>query len=160
MQCPRCQHENPFALLQAIAELPDDAFRRGLDHLQAAEFLYETRLFPDLEYSFKHALTHEVTYGGLLQDRRRELHARVVDAIETLHRDRLGEQVERLAHHAVRGDLREKAVPYLRQAGLKAAARPAFQDARGPRDAAGEPVHPRASVRGPARVAAGTEPAR
>ena len=100
----------PFALLQAIAELPDEALRRGLDHLQAAEFLYETGLFPDLEYSFKHALTHEVTYGGLLQERRRELHARIVDAIETLHRDRLGEQIERLAHHALRGELREKAV--------------------------------------------------
>jgi tetratricopeptide (TPR) repeat protein len=120
----------PFALLQAIAELPDDALRRGLDHLQAAEFVYETRLFPDLEYAFKHALTHEVTYGGLLQEQRRELHARVVDAIETLHRDRLGEQVERLAHHAVRGELREKAVPYLRQAGLRAAARSALLDAR------------------------------
>ena len=120
----------PFALLQAIAELPDEALRRGLDHLQAAEFLYETGLFPDLEYTFKHALTHEVTYGGLLQERRRELHARIVDAIETLHRDRLGEQIERLAHHAVRGELREKAVHYLRQAGLKAAARSALPDAR------------------------------
>jgi class 3 adenylate cyclase/tetratricopeptide (TPR) repeat protein len=120
----------PFALLQAIAELPDDALRRGLDHLQAAEFVYETRFFPDLEYSFKHALTHEVTYGGLLQERRRALHARIVETIETLHRDRLGEQIERLAHHAVRGELREKAVLYLRQAGNKAAARPALQDAR------------------------------
>jgi tetratricopeptide (TPR) repeat protein len=121
----------PFALLQSIAELPDEALRRGLDHLRAAELLYETGLYPDLEYSFKHALTHEVTYGGLLQERRRELHARIVDAIETLHRDRLGEHTERLAYHAVRGELREKAVSYLRQAGLKAAARSALQDARG-----------------------------
>ena len=87
-------------------------------------------LFPDLEYTFKHALTHEVAYGGLLQERRRELHARIVDAIETLHRDRLGEQIERLAHHALRGEVREKAVHYLRQAGLKAAARSALPDAR------------------------------
>jgi len=54
----------PFALLQAVAELPDDALRRGLDRLQGAEFLYETGLYPDPEHSFKHALTHEVTYGG------------------------------------------------------------------------------------------------
>jgi tetratricopeptide (TPR) repeat protein len=120
----------PFGLLQAIAELPDEALRRGLDRLQAAEFLYETGLYPDLEYAFKHALTHEVTYGGLLQERRRELHARIVDAIETLHRDRLGGEIERLAHHALRGELREKAVHYLRQAGLKAATRSALQDAR------------------------------
>jgi len=108
----------PFALLQAVAELPDDALRRGLDHLQDAEFVYETRMFPDPEYAFKHALTHEVSYGGLLQDRRRDLHARIVDAIETLHRDRLGEQIERLAHHALRGELGDKAVLHLRQAGL------------------------------------------
>jgi class 3 adenylate cyclase/tetratricopeptide (TPR) repeat protein len=120
----------PLALLQAIAELPDEALRRGLDHLQGAEFLYETGLFPDLEYTFKHALTHEVTYGGLLQERRRELHARIVEAIEMLHQDRLGGEIERLAHHAVRGELREKAVDYLRQAGLKAAARSALPDAR------------------------------
>src|SRR5262249_23655562 len=74
----------PLALLQAIVELPDEALRRGLDHLHAAEFLYETGLYPDLEYTFTHALTHEVTYGGLLQERRRELHARIVGAIETL----------------------------------------------------------------------------
>src|SRR5439155_14553517 len=89
----------PFALLQAIAEVPDQALRRGLDRLQAAEFLYETGLYPDLEYSFKHALTHEVTYGGLLQERRRDLHARIVEAIETLYADRLDGQIERLAHH-------------------------------------------------------------
>jgi tetratricopeptide (TPR) repeat protein len=120
----------PFALLQAIADIPDEALHRGLDHLQVAEFLYKTGLFPDLEYSFKHALTHDVTYRGLLQEQRRGLHARIVAALETLYRDRLGEQIERLAHHALRGELGERAVPYLRQAGLKAAARSALQDAR------------------------------
>jgi len=120
----------PFTLLQATADLPDEALRGGLEHLRAAEFLDETGLYPDLEYSFKHALTYEVTYGGLLQERRRELHARIAEAIETLYRDRLGGEIERLAHHALRGELGEKAVHYLRQAGLKAAARPALQQAR------------------------------
>jgi class 3 adenylate cyclase/tetratricopeptide (TPR) repeat protein len=120
----------PFTLLLAVADLGEEDLRRGLGHLQAAEFLYETRLFPDLEYTFKHALTHEVTYGGLLQERRRELHARLVGAIETVHRDRLGEQVERLAHHALHGEVWEKAVSYLRQAGLKAAGRSALPEAR------------------------------
>ena len=68
----------PYALLRAIAELPEEDLRHGLSALQAAEFVYETSLFPDLEYTFKHALTHEVAYGGLLQERRRELHARIV----------------------------------------------------------------------------------
>src|SRR5262244_4648 len=120
----------PFALLQAMADSSEDDLRRALRHLQAAEFLYEASLFPDLEYTFKHALTHEVAYGSVLQDRRRRLHARIVPAIEALYPERLEEQIERLAHHAVRGELHEQAVTYLRQAGLKAAARSAPNDAR------------------------------
>ena len=119
----------PFAVLQAIAEVPEDVLRRGLATLQAGEFLHEARLFPDLEYTFKHALTHEVAYGSLLQDRRRALHARIVEAIERLYPDRLAEHVERLAHHALRGEVWEKAVPYLRQAGVKAMARSAYREA-------------------------------
>ncbi|MGH7267417.1 MAG: AAA family ATPase [Candidatus Rokuibacteriota bacterium] len=120
----------PFTLLHVIADEPEDRFRRGLTHLQAAEFLYETSLFPDLEYTFKHALTHEVAYGSVLQDRRRLLHARIVDAVEALYSERLTEQVERLAHHSVRGEVWEQAVTYLRQAGAKAASRSALPDAR------------------------------
>jgi class 3 adenylate cyclase/tetratricopeptide (TPR) repeat protein len=119
----------PYALLLAIAELTEEDLRRGLANLQGAEFLYETRLFPDLAYTFKHALTHEVTYGSLLQERRQDLHARLVNAIENLHRDRLDEHTERLAHHAFRGAVWQKAVLYLRQAGTKAAAHSGYREA-------------------------------
>jgi class 3 adenylate cyclase len=61
--------EVPFPLLQAIAEVSEDILHRGLTHLQAAELLYEKHLFPERAYTFKHALTHEVAYGGLLQER-------------------------------------------------------------------------------------------
>jgi class 3 adenylate cyclase/tetratricopeptide (TPR) repeat protein len=118
-----------FALLQAIAELPEEILRQGLVSLQAAEFLYETRLFPDPEYTFKHALTHEVAYGSLLHERRRALHGKIMEALEALHADRLVEQVERLAHHAFRGEFWGKALRYLRQAGAKAAARSAHREA-------------------------------
>jgi class 3 adenylate cyclase/tetratricopeptide (TPR) repeat protein len=119
----------PFELLRAIADEPEDLLRPGLAQLQATEFLYETRLFPDLEYTFRHALTHEVAYGSLLAERRRTLHAQILGAIEVLYGDRLNEQVERLAHHAVRGEIWEKAVVYLRQAGAKAAGRWANREA-------------------------------
>ena len=92
----------PYPLLQAIVELTHAALQQGLTRLQAAEFLYETSLFPDPEYTFKHALTHEVAYASLLHDRRRALHAHIADAIETIYPDRLAEQIERLAHHALR----------------------------------------------------------
>jgi len=119
----------PLVLLQAIAEQSEEEISGGLIRLQAAEFLYETSLFPEIEYTFKHALTHEVAYGSLLQDRRRALHARIVDAIEKQFSDRLSEHVEGLAHHAGRGELSEKAVEYLHQAGKKTAARSANREA-------------------------------
>jgi class 3 adenylate cyclase/tetratricopeptide (TPR) repeat protein len=119
----------PLALLRAVAEGSEEDLRRGLGRLQAAEFLYEARLFPDLEYTFKHALIHEVAYGSLLHERRRALHARIMEGIERLHPDRLGEHVERLAHHAFRGEVWEKALAYLGQAGAKAFARSANRDA-------------------------------
>jgi predicted ATPase len=119
----------PVAVLAGVAGAPADVLAEGLARLQAAEFLYETRLFPDVEYTFKHALTHEVAYGGLLQDRRRALHARAVDAIEELYPERLAEHVERLAHHGFRGEAWEKAVAYLHQAGEKAMARSAYREA-------------------------------
>ncbi|OFW30628.1 MAG: hypothetical protein A3H97_05785, partial [Acidobacteria bacterium RIFCSPLOWO2_02_FULL_65_29] len=121
----------PYSILKTILAGSEDDLQRGLARLQAAEFMYEARLFPELEYSFKHALTHEVAYGSVLLERRNFLHAAIVDAIETLHADRLAEQVELLAHHATRGRVSEKAVSYLRQAGLKAAARSANREAIG-----------------------------
>jgi tetratricopeptide (TPR) repeat protein len=145
--------EVPLPLVQAITELSDDALHRALAHLQAAEFLYETRLFPEHEYTFTHALTHEVAYGSLLLERRRVLHARIVEALEALAPNQEAEvasgaqerwpsspgeapagrqgpgQVERLAHHALRGEVWDKAVTYCQQAGARANDRAAFREA-------------------------------
>jgi tetratricopeptide (TPR) repeat protein len=110
----------PFPLLRAIAELPDEALREGLARLQRAELLYETRLFPDTEHTFTHALTHEVAYGSVLQERRRALHGRVVDALEGLPEDRPGEHVDALAHHALGAQRWGPAARYLYQAGERA----------------------------------------
>jgi class 3 adenylate cyclase/tetratricopeptide (TPR) repeat protein len=121
----------PLMLLQSVAGLSEEELQGGLGRLRAAELMYEVRLFPELEYTFKHALTHEVAYGSLLQERRRTLHARIVEAIEQRYHGRLDEQVERLAHHAQRGEVWEKAVTYCQQAGLKAIARSANRDAIG-----------------------------
>jgi predicted ATPase len=100
-----------------------------LTRLQAAEFLYETSLLPDAEYTFRHALTHEVAYGSLLQDRRRALHACALTAIEGANPAWLGEHIERLTHHALRGELWEKAVTYSWQSSEKANARSANREA-------------------------------
>lgn len=121
----------PLPLLRAIADLSEEALWAGLTQLQAAEFLYETSLFPEPEYTFKHALTHEVAYASMLQERRRAVHARIVEAMEAIYGGRLVEHVERVSQHAFRGQVWEKAVLYLKQAGDKALARSAIQEAVG-----------------------------
>ena len=126
-----------FTLLQSAS---------GVDERDAAEAVEEMVRHHVLQavgnqLDFTHHRVREVASGRLLPPRRRLLHRAVAEALEagdagsvdpmdTLHRDRLDEHIEELAHHAVRGGLREKAVEYLRRAGLKAAARSALPDAR------------------------------
>jgi class 3 adenylate cyclase/tetratricopeptide (TPR) repeat protein len=119
----------PARLLLTIADEPEEVVGRRLAHLRAAEFLYEARLYPNLEYTFKHALTHEVAYGSLLHDRRRSLHTRIMEAIEHLNPHRLHDHLDQLAHHAFKSEVWRKAVTYLRQAGAKAASRSANREA-------------------------------
>jgi class 3 adenylate cyclase/tetratricopeptide (TPR) repeat protein len=121
--------EVPLPLLQRLAGVPEDVLHRGLAHLTGGEFLYETHLFPEHAYAFKHALTREVAYSSLLHARRRALHVKIVEALEALYADRLHEHVERLAQHALRGEVWEKAVRYCREAGEKARNRGAFREA-------------------------------
>ena len=119
----------PFSIVRLVTKAPDDGLRRAFDRLKGAEFLYETSAGPDTEYTFKHTLTHEVAYGRLLTEPRRELHAQVVEALECAYPERLAEHVEGLAHHAFEGAVWPKAHGYLRQAGVKAYSRSAHREA-------------------------------
>ena len=121
--------EVSFSLLRAIAELSEEALHGGLAHLQAAEFLYETHLFPEPEYTFKHALTHEVAYASLLTTRRQALHVAAGQALETLYAQRLEDAYERLAYHYARTDNVAKAVTYLTRVAEKAARHSAHVEA-------------------------------
>ena len=120
----------PFRLLRVVvAELKEDELYQHLSALQAAEFLYETNLFPELEYSFKHALTNEVAYGALLHERRTFLHGRIVKALEEMTENTSHDHLEKLAHHAFCGELWDKAVTYARETGAKAMSHSAFTQA-------------------------------
>jgi tetratricopeptide (TPR) repeat protein len=104
--------EVPFLLLQSVAALSEEALRRSLAHLRATEFLYEARLFPELEYTFKHALLHDVAYMSLLERQRRVYHAAVGRSLESLYAGRNDEVVELLAYHFGRSTEDENAVDY------------------------------------------------
>ena len=103
-------HDIKEALLEAVTGLEHSELRRAVWDLQVAEFLYEKALFPETEYIFKHGMTREVAYASLLRERRTALHARAAHALETLAAGRLDEHVERLADHAERGALWDKAL--------------------------------------------------
>jgi len=116
----------PVALLQALVQDSEGDLRRGLAHLQAAEFLYEARLFPELEYTFKHALTYEVTYASLLHERRRALHQSTLETLERRPAAQPSEEAERLARHAVGAEAWDKAAKYLRLAAQRTIARSSY----------------------------------
>ena len=119
----------PLKLLRSIAELTDEDFHDYLGKLQSAEFLYESNLFPDLEFTFKHALTNEVVYNSLLHERKSSLHAQIVRALEGMTQEATHDHVEKLAHHAFHGELWDKAVTYLRQTSSKAMGRSGYREA-------------------------------
>jgi class 3 adenylate cyclase/tetratricopeptide (TPR) repeat protein len=122
-------HDVPLELLQTVGAYPEITLHQHLHILQHAEILYEKQAFPQMVYTFKHALTHEVVYSSLLQEQRRTLHARIVVHLEALDPNRLVDQIEQLSYHAWRGELWGKAVQYARQAGGHAMARSAYQEA-------------------------------
>ena len=107
-------------LLARVAGLAEAELDQALTTLQAREFLYETAVYPDPVYTFKHALTQEVAYHELLHERRTLLHETVGAAIETLYGDRLAEQVTLLAYHYSRSANIDKALHYLHLAGQRA----------------------------------------
>jgi tetratricopeptide (TPR) repeat protein/transposase-like protein len=120
----------PLALLEALVGASHaEELRAALRRLRAAEFLYEVSLAGEPGYTFKHALTHDVAYESLSKGARRTLHVRVVEAIHAVYGDRLGEQTERLAHHASRGELWDRALAFAQQAGHRASARCAYPEA-------------------------------
>ena len=121
--------EVPLPLLQAIAELPEAALHRGLAHLQAAEFLYETRLFPERAYTFKHALTQQVAYQSLLTSTRQRYHAAACPGVGSAFPETVETQPELLAHHYTEAGLAEPAVGYWQRAGQRAVERSAYVEA-------------------------------
>jgi class 3 adenylate cyclase/predicted ATPase len=117
------------AVLKRVADLPETDLSVALTKLAISEFIYERVLYPELGYTFKHALTQEVAYGSLLVERRQAIHERTAEAIEALFRSGLPEHYAELAHHYGHSRNTEKAIAYSELAGQRAVQRSANAEA-------------------------------
>jgi tetratricopeptide (TPR) repeat protein len=121
--------ESPLAVLRRVTAAEELPLNQSLAELRAAEFIYEQPSMGDTQYVFKHALTQEVTYNSLLIERRKQIHERVGQAIETLFAGQLDDHLNALAHHYSHSDNADKAIEYLTKAGQQALHRSANADA-------------------------------
>jgi predicted ATPase len=121
--------EFPLEVVRKTVQLSSDQLDHSLSRLQAGEFIYEQPSMGDVEYRFKHALTHAEAYNSLLTDRRKQLHERTAQAIEASYRDRLEDHYDDLARHYRLSDNAAKAIEYLRLAGEQAMDRGAYAHA-------------------------------
>jgi predicted ATPase len=116
-------------VLKQVVDLSDDTLQQSLARLRDAEFIYEQPAFLEPDYTFKHALTQEVAYNSMLGERRKGLHERTAQAIETLFHQRLDDQYSELASHYSRSGNTQKAVDYLQLAGQQSEQRSAYVEA-------------------------------
>jgi tetratricopeptide (TPR) repeat protein len=121
--------EFPLMLARELLRMAPEQLDRLLSGLQAGEFIYEQPAAGDVEYVFKHALTHDVAYNSLLTERRKLLHERTAQAIEGLYKERLEDHYADLARHYRSSDNAAKAVEYLRLAGEQAVRQGAYSQA-------------------------------
>jgi predicted ATPase len=118
-------------LLTQVVEQAEAELQQGLLALQKAEFLYERSVWPEPEYTFKHALTQEVAYAALPWERRRELHECTAQALEILFADQVEQYYSALAHHYSRSSNALKTIDYLQRAGAQARQQFAYTEAIG-----------------------------
>ena len=123
--------EFPLNLVRAVTGIPNDRIQPMVDHLQVAEFIYEQPSAGDFEYTFKHALTQQVTYQSVLMERRKTLHERAAAAIETIHASQLDDHLAELANHYSRSANLMKAVHFLGRAANQASQRSLYEEAIG-----------------------------
>ena len=121
--------EFPLGLVKHVTLRPDEELEHGLSRLQAGEFIYEQVAAGDVEYIFKHALTQEVAYNSLLIERRKLLHERAGEALESIFAGQLEDHLDELARHYSRSGNLGKAIEYLRLAAHQAAQRSSYPEA-------------------------------
>jgi len=117
------------SLVSRILEVAPELVAGHLQELHGLDFVFPSAHEPELMYSFKHALTQDVVYTGVLERRRRKYHASAGLGLEELYAGSIGDVVELIAYHFGRGQVWDKAARYFRQAAGKAEGRAAYVQA-------------------------------
>jgi transcriptional regulator with AAA-type ATPase domain/tetratricopeptide (TPR) repeat protein len=112
--------EFPRRVLERVIPAPPASLEERLRSLRSAELIQNARVWPEIIYTFKHALTHEVAYDAQQETERRSEHARIGEAVEQVYADRLSEQFGVLAHHYTQAERWDKALEYLLAAAQQA----------------------------------------
>jgi len=119
----------PFRLLAAVVDISAEELAAATAQLRNSELLYERPVAGEVDFFFKHALTHEVARLGIPLAMRTRLHRAILKEVEKLYADTAEERVDLFTLHAVGGEVWEKAVEYLNRAGHRALASAATQKA-------------------------------
>jgi class 3 adenylate cyclase/predicted ATPase len=121
--------EFSYELAAAVGELAEERFQEALQRLVDAGLAFQRGMPPTAEYMFKHALVQNAAYGTLLRGPRRQLHARIAEALETHSPEMMDSQPELFAQHYAEAGLVEKSVDYWGKAGRRSIARSAMAEA-------------------------------
>jgi predicted ATPase len=116
-------------LLASVARKSEAELGSALDRLVQAGLLSRQGVSPQASYLFKHALVRDASYGTLLREPRRALHARIAEAVESQFAETAESQPELLAHHCTEAGLIEKAAALWGKAGQRSLARSALVEA-------------------------------
>jgi predicted ATPase len=121
--------EFSYELAAAVGEFAEERFQEALQRLVDAGLVFQRGMPPTAEYMFKHALVQDAAYGTLLRGPRRQLHARIAEALEAHSPELMDSQPELFAQHYAEAGLVEKSVVYWAKAGHRSAARSAMAEA-------------------------------
>jgi len=121
--------EFSYALMHTVSRLPDDELQTALTRLVASELVFQRGTPPEAVYTFKHALVQDAAHSSLLRSSRRQLHARIAEALETHSPELMDSQPELFAQHYEEAGLVEKSVAYWDKAGHSSAAHSAMAEA-------------------------------
>jgi len=108
------EREFSHELLNKVTALSEQELLSSLSILKDSELIYERGIYPDSTYIFKHALTREVVYESILTKKRRELHQKIANAMEDIHRNDICYHYGILAGHCISGEYFEKGAEYAR----------------------------------------------